>query len=46
MAESYTPVILQSAAWETALATGSLAKMDYNLVSALSQTYSLQTAIK
>jgi hypothetical protein len=42
LAESYTPVVLQSTAWETALATGSLAKMDYNLVSALSLTYSLQ----
>lgn len=42
MAESYAPVVLQSTAWETALATGSLAKMDYNLVSALSLTYSLQ----
>jgi len=42
MVESYTPAVLQSTAWETALATGSLAKMKYNLVSALSLTYSLQ----
>ena len=42
MIESYAPVVLQSTAWETALATGSLAKMDYELVSALSLTYSLQ----
>jgi hypothetical protein len=42
MIESYAPVVLQSTAWETALATGSLAKMEYNLVSALSLTYSLQ----
>lgn len=42
MVETYSPVVLQSTAWETALATGSLAKMDYNLVSALSLTYSLQ----
>ena len=42
MVESYTPLVLQSTAWETALATGSLAKMEYNLVSALSLTYSLQ----
>jgi hypothetical protein len=42
MVESYSPVVLQSTAWETALATGSLAKMDYNLVAALSLTYSLQ----
>ncbi len=39
---SYNPLVLQSTAWETAIATGSLAKMDYNLVSALSLTYSLQ----
>lgn len=43
MVESYNPIVLRSTAWETALATGSLAKMDYNLVSALSLTYSLQT---
>ena len=42
MMESYVPVVLQSAAWETALATGSFAKMEYSLVSALSLTYSLQ----
>ncbi len=40
--ESYNPVVLQSTAWETAIATGALAKMDYSLVSALSLTYSLQ----
>ena len=43
MIDSYSPVVLQSAAWETALATGSLAKMDYSLVSALSLTYGLQS---
>lgn len=42
MMESYSPAVLQSTAWETALATGSLAKMQYELVSALSLTYSLQ----
>jgi len=42
MLESYSPAVLQSTAWETALATGSLATMDYNLVAALSLTYSLQ----
>jgi hypothetical protein len=42
MVESYNPVVLQSSAWDTAVATGSLAKMDYNVVSALSLTYSLQ----
>lgn len=43
MMDSYSPVTLQSTAWETALATGSLAKMDYTLVSALSLTYGLQS---
>jgi hypothetical protein len=41
--ESYNPVVLQSTAWETALATGSVSKMEYNLVSALSLTYGLQS---
>ena len=41
--DSYNPVVLQSTAWETALATGSLAQMDYALVSALSLTYGLQS---
>jgi hypothetical protein len=41
--ESYSPAVLQSTAWETALATGSLAKMEYNLVTALSLTYNLQS---
>ena len=40
--ESYNPVVLRSTAWETAIATGALAEMDYDLVSALSLTYSLQ----
>ena len=43
MVESYSPIDLHSTAWETALATGSLAKMDYTLVSALSLTYSQQS---
>jgi len=42
MVESYSPAVLQSTAWDTALATGSLANMEYNLVTALSLTYSLQ----
>jgi hypothetical protein len=42
MIESYNSVVLRSTAWETALATGSLGKMDYSLVSALSLTYGLQ----
>lgn len=43
MVEIYSPAALQSTAWDTALATGSLAKMEYNLVNALSFTYSLQS---
>lgn len=39
---SYNSVVLQSTAWETALATGSVTIMEYNLVSALSLTYGLQ----
>ena len=42
MVESYGPATLRQTAWDTALATGSLAKMDYDLVTALSHTYSLQ----
>jgi hypothetical protein len=42
MVESYSPASLQSTAWDTALATGSLAKMEYTVVTALSLTYSLQ----
>ena len=40
--ESYNTAVLQSTAWETALATGSVTIMDYHLVSALSLTYGLQ----
>jgi len=42
--ESYNPIVLPSTAWETALATGSVTKMEYNLVSALSLTYGLQNS--
>ncbi len=42
MVEIYSPAALQSTAWDTALATGSLAKMEYSLVTALSLTYNLQ----
>ncbi len=41
--ESYSPSMLQATAWETAIATGALAKMHYDIVAALSLTYSLQT---
>jgi hypothetical protein len=43
MMESYAPVVLRSTAWDTALATGSLSKMDYSLVTALSLTYGRQS---
>lgn len=43
MMESYNPIVLQSTAWETALATGSVTKMNYELVSAMSLTYGLQS---
>ena len=42
MVESYAPADLRTTAWETALATGSLAEMEYDLVSVLSFTYSKQ----
>lgn len=42
MIESYEPAQLRTTAWETALATGSLAKMEYDLVANLSYTYSKQ----
>lgn len=42
MVESYAPAELRTTAWETALATGSLAEMEYNLVSVLSFTYGKQ----
>lgn len=43
MVESFSPVWFHSTAWDTALATGSLAKMEYDLVRALTLTYSLQS---
>ena len=43
MVESYSPAVLQSTAWDTALATGTLSKMDYNLVRVLSLTYGVQS---
>ncbi len=42
MLESYAPADLRTTAWETALATGSLAEMEYDLVSVLSFTYGKQ----
>ncbi len=40
--EGLEPTVLLSTAWETALATGALTYMDFEVVSALSLTYSLQ----
>ena len=43
MVESYAAADLRTTAWETALATGSLADMEYDLVSVLSFTYGKQS---
>ena len=40
--QGFKPAALFSSAWGTAVATGSLANMDYELVSALSLTYGIQ----
>jgi hypothetical protein len=40
--EQFQPFVLLNSAWQTAVATGVLARMDYELVSALSLTYSTQ----
>lgn len=40
--EGFEPAILVSTAWETAVATGALGYMDYDVVSGLSLTYNLQ----
>jgi hypothetical protein len=40
--EAMQPVVLTSSAWQTAVATGALGRMDFALVSALSQTYNTQ----
>jgi len=40
--DSMQSVVLTSSAWETAVATGALGRMDYSLVSALSLTYNTQ----
>ena len=42
MMEGFQPAILVSTAWETAVATGALGYMDYNVVSGLSLTYNMQ----
>lgn len=40
--EGLNPPVLLNTAWETALATGALTHMDFEVVSALSLTYSIQ----
>jgi hypothetical protein len=40
--EPLQPVVLTSSAWQTAVATGALGRMDFELVSALSLTYNTQ----
>ena len=40
--DSMQPVVLTSSAWQTAVTTGALGRMDYELVSALSLTYNTQ----
>jgi len=43
--EGFQPAILVNTAWETAVATGTLAYMDYDVVSGLSLTYNLQARL-
>ena len=40
--EGFQPAILVNTAWETAVATGTLGYMDYDVVAGLSLTYNLQ----
>jgi len=40
--DSLQPAVLLTTAWDTALATGALSQMDYELVYAMSLTYSIQ----
>lgn len=41
--DAMKPIVLSNSAWETAVATGVLAQMDFELVSALTLTYNTQT---
>ncbi len=41
--DSFQSAVLLTSAWETALATGALTHIDYEIVSALSLTYSIQS---
>jgi hypothetical protein len=40
--EALQPIVLTSSAWETAVATAALGRMDFELVSALTLTYNTQ----
>jgi hypothetical protein len=40
--DAMQPVVLTSSAWQTAVATGALGRMDFELVSALTLTYNTQ----
>lgn len=40
--EAMQPIVLTSSAWDTAVATGALGRMDFELVSALTLTYNTQ----
>ena len=40
--EGFQPALLVNTAWETAVATGALGYMDYDVVAGLSRTYNLQ----
>ena len=40
--DGFQPAILVNTAWETAVATGALGYMDYDVVAGLSLTYNLQ----
>jgi hypothetical protein len=42
LVDALQPAVLLASAWQTAVATGVLSRMDYELVSALSLTYSTQ----
>ncbi len=42
MMDGFQPAILVNTAWETAVATGTLGYMDYDVVAGLSLTYNLQ----
>ncbi len=43
--EGFQPALLVSTAWETAVATGALGYMDYDVVAGLSRTYNLQDRV-